>query len=107
MDLEQLRAALDEDERVALAAIGVGNWFCLGVGAEAEADRFVAHVQRQTPERVLRWVKAVREILAEHQPTDGAHGGTWCDLCHGAGLEDWPCPTVRSLISVYGDTDGQ
>jgi hypothetical protein len=104
MDLDQLRAALDEDERVAQAAIGVGFWFVLGVGDEDKAQRLADQVRRQTPERVLRWVRAAREILAELERAKIPANGLSVDGYRGrvAGLE----LAVLSLMSVYGDTDG-
>jgi hypothetical protein len=103
--LTQLRAALDEDERVALAEIeGQRN---------AEYPRYFGHQARHDPARVLRWVAAAREVLDRHRVIEFTtrHGKkiadcTWCSDTRGDSTEDWPCPDVRALAGVYGIGEG-
>jgi hypothetical protein len=69
---------------------------------EASWDREDQQAQARITLWVLeRWVKAAREILAEHvfagTPPLAAH-----DECRAC-VAPWPCPTVRALASVYGD----
>lgn len=86
--IEKLRAALDDDERVAQASIGRngraehgrGNWTHLDDGrVEDDQDilrvRFTwraegAHIARHDPARVLRQVAAMRKVLELHSPVD-------------------------------------
>jgi hypothetical protein len=126
MDLETLRQHLAEDERVALAAGGDSpNWHqrdperehgrieddageVVTYDESAPTPHQAEHIVRHDPAWVLRWVRAAREILAEHEPetvliSEQEGSETVCTKCLA---EDWPCPTVLSLMSVYGDTDG-
>lgn len=108
-----LRAQLDEDERVAQAALDLdrevyppprfsvryewarhtrhasGGW---GVGYAAGAP---------SPAPVLRQVDAMRAIVRLHQPEPGQHP----DFC-GHDLREMPCPTLRALALPYADRPG-
>ena len=124
--IARLKAGLDEDERVALEAGERGrNWHAPdydgdGRGAvEHDGEHYApivydegypneierAHIARQDPARVLRWVKAAREVLIDYErahvrckehPEDMASKGALLAL-HGV---------VRALASVYGDEGG-
>jgi hypothetical protein len=119
-----VRDQLNTDERLALTATRnswkVDSWrnehgveFLVmadydqgppAIALKSEAD--AAHIANNDPARVLRQVQAHRAILDEHRPTESA-GPCWC--CsdkRGDHAENWPCPTVRALISIYSDRDG-
>ncbi len=118
MDLETLRQHLDEDERVALAAGGDSpNWHqpdperehgrieddaadVVTYDESAPSEAQAAHISRHDPARVLRWVKAARQILERHTRSSP----TSCYHCARGRYED--CPDVAAVASVYGDTDG-
>jgi hypothetical protein len=108
-----LRAQLDEDERVALAATA-GAWVVTttdgrsvcGVQALGRLNGIPAtsvhcradaeHIARHDPARVLAEVEAKRRLLDLH---DGWHScGVW--ECDG------DCPTVRLLALPYAGRDG-
>jgi hypothetical protein len=116
-DLVQwLRAQLDEDERIARAAIGVyessGRWwedarfgsdgtvgdergtvvvYRTGVGRQQ-----ATHIARHDPARVLREVEAKRILIAEHDRE-------WCPHC----MDDPNgCPTRRAWVLPYADRPG-
>ena len=114
----QLRAGLDEDERVANSATS-GPWtnddamardgvFAPEVGefvADGQYERMgpfavhnAAHIARHDPARVLRWVKAAREILERHFPDQHVPECDWCE-------REWPCADIRALASVYVDEE--
>lgn len=88
-----LRAALAEDERVALAvaALAPGRYRAGSPEITEALSRFGSHG------RALRWVAAAREILDRHRPVGRVQ--TSCAWC----LDEieWPCPDVRALASVY------
>jgi hypothetical protein len=113
MDLDQLRATLDEDERVALYAGGTyaaewratptdsARWEIELAGEDElyldpEREAPAEHIARHDPARVLRWVRAAREILAEieRELADDPTNET----------AKW---LLSQLASVYGDADGQ
>jgi hypothetical protein len=108
--LTQLRAALDEDERVALAASEAEAYITLTLtakppGGDEGARALVEHHRRHNPARVLRWVAAAREVLERHrrnEPDELSPPEGWCEACGVA----WPCPDVRALAGVYGIGEG-
>jgi hypothetical protein len=129
-----LRAQLDEDERIALAA-SPGPWKpnaehdeVLAVDDERVADGFalsgnqlratVDHIVCWDPARVLAEVDAKRRVLDLHAPFTDYAGRIRCEhcteLCHsrsGLGCEDpadaiHPCRTVLLLSLPYGDRPG-
>jgi hypothetical protein len=130
MDLEALRRHLDEDERVARAAIGHygggRDWVEVspndhpGLVGDMKGDVVTfgqregggtwqpraEHIARHDPARVLRWVRAAREILDRHRKITTSFGAETCDQCYEFGHLGYPCQEVESLMSVYGDTDG-
>lgn len=69
------------------------------------------HIARHDPAWALRWVAAVREILAIHAPktesppSPGALVCTGCPTPAWGDPRPWPCPTVLALMSVYGDRE--
>lgn len=106
----RLRAQLDGDERVALAATEAEAYITLTLKAahldgDEGARALVEHHHRHRPANTLRWVRAAREILdqgdrarvgVKEHPEDFALKGALVAL-YGA---------VRALASVYGDGDG-
>ena len=132
--IARLKAGLDEDERVALEAKTgypglcyhdkTGRWGFDGIGVGDENGEAVVedhgshpeitpHIARHDPARVLRWVKAAREILDEHRASDSPHanGDRSCLGC-GAGSDGEmlvadvnDCPVLCALASVYGDEE--
>jgi len=103
-----LNARLDDDERIAKAALG--DHYSVSFG---DSDRTVIeHIDRWTSARVLADVQAKRAILAEH-PSEGpidehwswSREYPWCTTCSDAddGPTYWPCRTVLLLASVYAD----
>lgn len=107
MDLDQLRAAIDEDERVANWALTqsaeMAEWWWADPDPDSGAEH---HIARQDPARVLRWVRAVREILGlrENVPTETALSS----FTRGQddGFRQALDEAISRLASVYGDTDG-
>lgn len=113
-----LAARLDEDEEIARrAAREGGTWeqedperfpgTIMSLGGHVTYDEGAPdenqgpHIARHDPARVLREVAADRVILGEHQE---AESGGYCELCYyGYGGGNWPCPTVRALLTVYSD----
>lgn len=129
--IERIKAAIDEDEQVANAAIeqvGDGDWEQRGtrIVTESNRDREVAdyaivecidHIARHDPARMLRQVEGARKILALHQPVavlnnDGVRViGHECKACFDSpapyseppySMTDYPCPTVRALAEMFG-----
>lgn len=127
--LSRLTAGLAEDERTARAAAEqdaegpswrvrkirhegmyvfgdhqiatTGGKFGMAENAQTE------HIERHDPARALRQVEAVRKVIGEHSQSGGK-----CDKCRpdwDSPYRDvpWPCPTVRTLASIYAeDTTG-
>lgn len=107
-----LRAQVDEDERIALAAIADdcdqdggfedaswlddGSWRPRFGEAAADMIRMVA-----VPRRILAEVDAKRRRLALHSPEPGQHP----DFC-GHDLHQMPCPTIRLDALPYTDRPG-
>ena len=111
--IARLKKYLDEDERVALdvAYPDPESWYSEGhlawdttrnLAAKGRTNKHGTHIARHDPARVLRWVKAAREILEQYEqahvrckehPEDMASKGALLAL-HGV---------VRALASVYGD----
>jgi hypothetical protein len=122
VDLDQLTAALDEDERVARGALDAQLYITLTITGEVPeaagdsgARALVQHTHRHDPARVLRWVRAAREILKLHGPNREPAVYSGDSACRGCGFDSreeymvdpWTdCPVLRALASVYGDTDG-
>lgn len=87
---------------------------CDSEGLGPAVDESVGpHIARHDPARVLAQVAAYRAILELHQPKRYEHDSDgiehnlepheW-DCEHD--LEQWPCPTVRHLTTVYADREG-
>src|SRR5512139_2667273 len=127
-----LKARLDEDERVAKAAVQ-GPWYLnsesyaetiygaddIAVvaggkwGGEASvfaSDEDAIHIARWDPARVLAEVEAKRRIIARHQ---SRQSGRWkiCMNCRPIDPEYpdhlteavWPCPDLRDAAAPYAD----
>lgn len=104
-----LRAALDDDERVAQAAARTRGTFWTPVGLQSTFDaRVDDHIARHDPARVLREVAAKRAILDLHHKQEAAEFedrrsvASWCPVCGDAEA----CPTLRHLAAVYADRPG-
>lgn len=127
--IERLRAAIDEDERLAnlmppwpwtvnadevLATDGdlVCEPFAL---SNNQLRNMAAYIVRHDPARVLRMVAAHRKILDGHPPFPVRQNGNGrvfayeCATCHEKGTweneplrQDWPCPTLLALAEAYG-----
>lgn len=123
--VEFLLARIGEDEESARQA-GSGEWESWshragGVDlrdlvenrkrfAEVPSDRD-EHIARHNPARVLAECAAKRRIVELHSPVED-QGATVCSECgpdedvrfrveaYGRG---WPCPTIRTLATVYVD----
>lgn len=125
--VERLKAAIDEDERIARAALhrpaggsqGVGEWTIAGHELRDENDTLIIkhtwpreadHIARHDPARVLRQCEAHRAILedaiAHEAVVDGEFG-----CCHtadqiAAGLCEERSvdsnPTMQALAAIYG-----
>jgi hypothetical protein len=107
----QLRAALDEDERVALAASEAEAYITLTLtakppGGDEGARALVEHHRRHNPARVLRWVAYARGVLGQHKLITLADGRVTCDACFDGGGMGYPCADVRALAGVYGIGEG-
>jgi len=108
-----LRARLDDDTRMALAARD--PWFGYEPDEHVERVKWAdaLHIARHSPNRVLAEVDAKRRILDEHPATVGwdgnSHDGTVCGTCSmndDSGALDgdpYPCPTLRLLALPYAD----
>jgi hypothetical protein len=106
--LARLRACLDTDERVALAAApewDAEDWWIGTPDGNSACGRFI---QSHDPARVLRWVKAAREILGWYdEVTEGLDLSGYDDF---GSLKDLPADkslavtlaveAVRALASV-------
>jgi hypothetical protein len=94
-----LRAALDEDERVARACPHK-DWPQIGNGAGA------VHIARWDPARVLAEVEAKRRILDIHHHIECQHDrygpGGDCAECGN----EYPCETTRLLAQPYAGRPG-
>jgi hypothetical protein len=119
-----VRAQMDEDERVALAARGDGcsrgDWLVErpGFGAAirtddgdvvvydegAPSESQVEHIARWDPARVLAEVEAKRRILGEHRPVeaDDVPGLAMCFVDN----EAMPCDHVRWLAQPHAGQPG-
>lgn len=124
--IDKIRAAIDEDERLALA-VTWPMWTAVHkpvehqirgtenpernsyyIGATSQPAP-VDHMARHDPARVLAMVAAHREILEEHKPSTRRAGWdrdeTICGTCsYDSGTDDYafPCPTMRALAKGYG-----
>jgi phage terminase large subunit GpA-like protein len=71
----------------------------------------LAHIARHDPVRVLAECEAHRRIVEAHRPDDMFDHCAICldgdfDTLGDPTREDWPCPTIRALASVYADREG-
>jgi hypothetical protein len=108
-----IRAQLDHDERVANDAAQpyVVSPVPLGRRPIEEYDRERLWRERFTPERALLEVAAGRRILARHHATETSESSvdgktttaTWCGHCN---TDEFPCPDLRDLLSIYSDRPG-
>ena len=120
---DRIRAALDQEEALALAATP-GPWVSYGdrsapyygeddppppdywrvavdderahLDAEYAAD--AEYVAAQDPARTLRRIEADRRVLARHVALDKM----WCTYCGPMWI--WPCGDVRDLAARYDVT---
>jgi hypothetical protein len=101
-----LRAQLDEDERVALAASGFYDDRDLSAELVEEGfDREVGDLAAYwDPARVLAEVEAKRRILGEHRPVEAGDvpGLAMCFVDN----EVMPCDHVRWLAQPYAGREG-
>lgn len=134
--VEFLTAQLDHDEQVARAvdAESSSPWRWVDPGGRLKqalvdahgsmilpsvsgdvypSASFAEHVIRHDPARVLRQVAAYRRILIEHgsmlEQVSWTKDLPICNRCrYDQGLDtfNWPCPTVRALVSIYSDRPG-
>lgn len=121
--INKLTAALDETERIALAAIEGGrcdypdlhdhaNWHAPSRGdvascgtilvfADYPDERVVDHIVHNDPAHVLRQVAAHRKILelhsGSHECTSAEDNCVWIDGISGA-----ICETVKIAAEAYG-----
>jgi hypothetical protein len=129
-----LRARLDEDERVARAAIGgpweVGPTFGARdnrVYVRAEGDLIdsvgtcviagqipnvpewrsnAQHIARHDPARVLREVEAKRRRMERHERLTAFGQPDRCRWCGRDTFVPWPCPDIQGDLAVYADRPG-
>lgn len=121
MDLvERLRAALDEEERVARNAHQGAEWVALHFGpynreslvraCTADETWIIAevtkvdqgeHIARQDPRRTLARVEALRKILKRHE---GEHECSVYDHDTNCSWVTWveDCATISALAEAYG-----
>ena len=119
-----LREQVDEDERVARAAMHrprshpptIGHWGYVhedlvdGDGLVLAPRVWIPaaeHIARHDPARVLREVAAKRRILDWHRHATFYREpiGPTCEVCGDHDGEDW-CQTLRLLALPYADRDG-
>jgi hypothetical protein len=130
--LEFLNRCLDEDERVARAALG-DTWRAAGllvedavfdgIGtrltdvAKTVGSREAEHIALHDPAAVLADIAAKRAILAIHADGGRSQGYTetgygyidhCCKTCGAFGEygHPWPCETVRALGSAFTTRPG-
>jgi hypothetical protein len=100
--VEWLRSALDEHERIALAAEDLQPAI-IGAVKIGVRSKFMAFAHANGPAHVLRTVQAHREILDRH-------AGTWhfdvIWMCRKCGNVAAPCADVLSLLRIYRDHPG-
>lgn len=110
---------LDEDERIARACAGNGEWDADGLAFYAPelSPEVRGHAERHDPARVLREIDAKRQLLKLHgRATLRAGGGaqyfdtqTVCRSCEPSYQfpeTSWPCTTLRLLALPYADQPG-
>ena len=111
-----LKAQLDDDERVALAADPKRHRAIVtqSMTGQSGAHHNTRLVAEWDPARVLAEIHAKRLILDVHAPVDGYDpNGSVCSTCGergNPGDEDavvrWPCLTVRLLAQPYAGREG-
>jgi hypothetical protein len=85
--IERIRAVLDEDERIAVAAAEAGEaeeW------SKDEINPVLVHMSRHDPARVLRQVAAMREILEHASVMDQDGDYLASTLAEACGIEPGP-----------------
>lgn len=93
---EWITAQVDDVERTARAARGTIE-FLLGwveVGGN-EVDRAEAHINRNSPDAVVRRCEADRRILARHSLGTGV--SFYSTACDGCGYDNYSGPNVENL----------
>jgi uncharacterized protein DUF6221 len=71
-----------------------------GIEVSAEDQ---AHIAAWGPDRVLARIAVDRRLLSLHATWWGGGIPHWyCDTCSG----EWPCATLRTLVSAYADRPG-
>jgi hypothetical protein len=121
-----LRACLDDDERIARAALDpkhLGEWVWRkdsrttvqtddGAPIEPTAPSIERgpHIARWHPARVLAEVEAKRAILGIHDPGDTTQTRRWCAYCVEPGKPEFmarmPCQHLRLLATAYTGQPG-
>lgn len=105
-DLVQwLRAQLDEDERIARACPGNGEWSAedIAVYGPDLSVEVRAHMAEHDPRRVLAEVDAKRRIIDLHKGVNDYCAE--CDLVR-SNYPYHPCTTLRLLALPYADRPG-
>jgi hypothetical protein len=108
--MDWLRGCVDEDQRIAQAGgeamgfdqPGYPDYQTYGGPLTRAAD---AYLRQFSPARVLRQVATHRRILDEHAG-DEPDEPSCCAVCYVTAPMEWPCPTVRAIVSIYADQLG-
>jgi hypothetical protein len=122
--IEFLNAQLDEDARLARAAVLIMTGVDGGL-FESPYDELTDHAVRWDPQRALDEVDAKRAIMELHQPVESPgdhslHCGTCMALADigdsitmegdhisvSLNLQRYPCPTLLALLRPYAGNPG-
>lgn len=122
--MEWLKRCLDADEVLAHAVEAEVGAYCEGEPYEdgsgiasrdaypsypwGQSDVELEYMARWHPRSVLALVASQRAILAIHAPWAYSGGFTACSSCEDGkqGDVEWPCATVRALVSAFAGRDG-
>ena len=99
--IERLKAAIDADERAALAMMPGPSQPHIQC---PDGTQIYMRPNINEPARTLAMVAAHRKILSEHEMWDvgPVTGCGTCDADGVASTNSWPCPTVLALAEAYG-----